>query len=151
MADDADLAELIAKIHDQSFGTYGAPRVTAELRLGLGRRVNHKRVQRLMRVQGLQGVTRRRRTKGCTRSRAGDPRSDEAGTSQPTLDVLRRLATELAISADTLLFDPDERVIPDDLAHHLEAINQLDPDEKTTIRQLIEGALLRHQARKLAG
>lgn len=75
----------------------------------------------------------------------------EAGTSQPTLDVLRRLATELAISADTLLFDPDERVIPDDLAHHLEAINQLDPDEKTSIRQLIEGALLRHQARKLAG
>jgi putative transposase len=44
MADDADLAELIAKIHDQSFGTYGRPRVTAELRLGLGRRMNHKQV-----------------------------------------------------------------------------------------------------------
>ena len=39
----------------------------------------------------------------------------EAGTSQPTLDVLRRLATELAISADVLLFDPEERTIPDDL------------------------------------
>jgi hypothetical protein len=36
--------ELIVKILDQSFGTYGAPRVTAELRLGLGRQVNHKRV-----------------------------------------------------------------------------------------------------------
>ncbi len=59
MADDADLTELIAKIHDQSFGTYGRPRVTAELRLGLGRRVNHKRVARLMREHGLQGVTRR--------------------------------------------------------------------------------------------
>lgn len=77
MADDADLAELIAKIHDQSHGTYGWPRVTAELRLGLGREVNHKRVQRLMAEQGLQGITRRRRTKGCTRSRASDPRSDD--------------------------------------------------------------------------
>ena len=61
MADDADRAELIAKIHDESFGTYGTRRVTAELRLGLGREVAHKRVERLMREQGLQGVTRRRR------------------------------------------------------------------------------------------
>ena len=52
MLDDADLADLIAKIHDQSHGTYGRPRVTAELRLGLGRTVNNKRVARLMRVQG---------------------------------------------------------------------------------------------------
>jgi hypothetical protein len=35
--------------------------VTAELRLGLGRDVNHKSVERLMRERGLQGVTRRRR------------------------------------------------------------------------------------------
>ena len=76
MADDADLAELIAKIHDQSFGTYGTRRVTAELRLGLGREVNHKRVERLMRERGLQGVTRRR-LRGCTRSRVADPRSDD--------------------------------------------------------------------------
>jgi len=40
MLDDVELAELIGKIHDQSHGTYGSPRVTAELRLGLGRRVN---------------------------------------------------------------------------------------------------------------
>lgn len=76
----------------------------------------------------------------------------EAGTSQPTLDVLRRLATELAISADVLIFDTDERDtnIPTELRHHLEAITQLDPDEQAAIRTLIEGTLLRHQARKLA-
>jgi transposase InsO family protein len=75
--DDTDPAEVIAEIHDQSHGTYGARRVTAELRSGLGRWVNRKRVQRLMRLHGLHGVTRRRRSKGCTRSRAGDPRSDD--------------------------------------------------------------------------
>lgn len=74
----------------------------------------------------------------------------EAGTSQPTLDVLRKMALTLAISADVLLFEEDERSIPDDIRHHLEAINQLDPDEHAAIRALIEGALLRHQARRLA-
>ena len=77
MLADADLGELIVKIHDQSFGTYGCRRVTAELRLGLSRHVNHKRVERLMRERGLAGVTRRRKGKGCTRSRATDPRSDD--------------------------------------------------------------------------
>ena len=77
MIDDAELGALVVKVHDQSFGTYGWRRVTAELRLGLGREVNHKRVQRLMRERGLSGVTRRRRTKGCTRSRVTDPRSDD--------------------------------------------------------------------------
>lgn len=75
----------------------------------------------------------------------------EAGTSQPTLDVIRRLAIALNTSADVLIFDEGERTVPDDIAHHLEALNQLDPDEQAGIRALIEGALLRHQARKLAG
>ena len=77
MLDDAELGDLVVKSHEQSFGTYGTRRVTAELRLGRGREVNHKRVERLMRERGLQGVTRRRRAKGCTRSRATDPRSDD--------------------------------------------------------------------------
>ncbi|MGH9272506.1 MAG: IS3 family transposase [Ilumatobacteraceae bacterium] len=77
MLADRDLGDVVVKIHDQSFGVYGWRPVTAELRLGLGPTVNHKRVQRLMRERGLHGVTRRRRAKGCTRSRATDPRGDD--------------------------------------------------------------------------
>jgi len=33
---------------------------------------------------------------------------------------------------------------------HLAALDQLDPDERASIRALIEGALLRHQARRLS-
>jgi transposase InsO family protein len=51
---------VITQIHDDSHGTYGAPRVTHELRRR-GRRVNHKRVERLMRVHGLAGHRPRRR------------------------------------------------------------------------------------------
>jgi len=76
----------------------------------------------------------------------------EAGTSTPTLDVLRNLTLALNTSADSLLFDNNERGPTNtDLTHHLEAINHLDPDEQTAIITLIEGTLLRHQARKLAG
>lgn len=76
----------------------------------------------------------------------------EAGTNQPTLDVLRALAIALSISTDALVFTDDERGPQDPgLRLHLEAVNQLDPDEQAAVRTLIEGALLRHQARKLAG
>jgi putative transposase len=61
---DAWLIELIKQIHAVSGGTYGAPRVHAELRLGRGVRVGRKRVERLMAAAGLQGipVPRRART-----------------------------------------------------------------------------------------
>jgi putative transposase len=55
------LGEMITTIHTQSWGTYGAPRVHAELRLGHGITCGRKRVARIMRRHGLQGVSRRRR------------------------------------------------------------------------------------------
>ena len=58
---DAELTETITEIHRRSRGTYGSPRVWADLRLGADIRVGRKRVERLMRQAGLQGVTRRRR------------------------------------------------------------------------------------------
>ena len=63
---DAVLRETIREVHRQSRGTYGSPRVHAELRLGLNIRIGRKRVERLMRAEQLQGVTRRRR-RGTTR------------------------------------------------------------------------------------
>jgi putative transposase len=59
------LLKHIETIHEESRGTYGWPRVHAELTLGLGMTVNHKRVARLMREAGIQGLYRRRR-RGCT-------------------------------------------------------------------------------------
>ncbi|MGW0366845.1 IS3 family transposase [Streptomyces sp. NPDC002990] len=58
-ADDA-LAHEITVLHIASRETYGVPRIHAELRR-LGRPVNHKRVARIMREAGIQGVTRRKR------------------------------------------------------------------------------------------
>jgi transposase InsO family protein len=45
----------IRRIHARSHATYGAPRVHAELRRR-GWAVNHKRVERLMRLHGMSAT-----------------------------------------------------------------------------------------------
>ncbi|WP_392749249.1 IS3 family transposase [Streptomyces sp. LN590] len=55
---DEELAHEITVVHIASRGTYGVPRVTAELRRQ-GRPVNRKRVERVMREHGIAGYTRR--------------------------------------------------------------------------------------------
>ncbi len=60
-AADAALAERVGAIHAEHSGTYGSPRITAELRLGDGLLVNHKRVERVMRENGIVGLRLRKR------------------------------------------------------------------------------------------
>jgi transposase InsO family protein len=61
--DDADLAEKIKAIHADSDGTYGAPRITAELRDTHGMEINEKRVARVMRKFRIAGVRLRKRVR----------------------------------------------------------------------------------------
>lgn len=61
---DAELTALVRAIHDASRGTYGVRRVHAELRLGHGVVVNHKRIERVMRQACLQGVHHRKFRRG---------------------------------------------------------------------------------------
>lgn len=56
---DAVLRERIRIVHAASYGTYGAPRVHAELKAA-GVAIARKRVARLMRSAGLTGVSRRK-------------------------------------------------------------------------------------------
>lgn len=68
---DAVLKEQIQESHERSGGTYGRPRVHADLKEE-GERVAPKRVARLMREEGLEGVSRRRKV--VTTRRDGDAR-----------------------------------------------------------------------------
>jgi putative transposase len=70
---DAELSERIRKVHADSGGIYGSPRVHAVLRRE-GVHVGRKRVERLMREAGLAGISPRR-GKGFTRR---DPNADLA-------------------------------------------------------------------------
>jgi putative transposase len=72
---DAELLRRIRTIHAVSQGTYGAPRIHAEL-WAEGIRVGDKRVARLMRQAGIIGVSRRRTTRTTVRDREERPAPD---------------------------------------------------------------------------
>ncbi len=72
----------------------------------------------------------------------------EAGSSQPTLDVIRNLAKALSVTSDQLLFGRDERGPDDDLRLQFEAVSRFDPEEKQVVRSVLEGMILKHEARR---
>lgn len=76
---DGRLRMVIVQVHHRSRGTYGAPRIYAELR-ELEVRTSRKRVARLMREAEIRGLHRRRRRR---------PRPDPASAAIPDL-VARR-------------------------------------------------------------
>lgn len=67
-----DLSKLIAEIFAEHHGRYGSPRITAALRRR-GHDCNHKRVERIMRQNGLQARARKRWKPRTTDSRHPHP------------------------------------------------------------------------------
>lgn len=74
-ASDAELVARIRSIHERSRGTYGAPRIHAEL-VASGTLVSRKRVARLMREEGLAGASRRRWAQTTVRDPKARPAPD---------------------------------------------------------------------------
>jgi len=74
----------------------------------------------------------------------------EGAASQPTLDVIRRIAIALHVSADTLLFDPADRGPSDDLRLQFEAVAQFDAEARKVAKTVLDGLILQHQAKRLA-
>ncbi|WP_344400083.1 IS3 family transposase [Streptomyces longisporus] len=72
---DRVLAEEIRAVHGESGGAYGSPRITAELR-EKGRRVNEKRVARIMRTFSITGIRLRRRVRTTVPDPATSPAPD---------------------------------------------------------------------------
>ena len=96
--EDVRLQERVEAIHARSRGTYGAPRIHAELRAE-GIRVGRKRVARLMREARLEGVSRRWR-RGTTKR---DPEAE------PAADLVER---EFTVPAPDRLWVADITYIP---------------------------------------
>lgn len=66
------LVQQIRRVYREKKGRYGSPRVTQQLRRE-GQRCNHKRVERLMRQQGLKGCSSRKRRARTTDSNHDQP------------------------------------------------------------------------------
>ena len=92
------LLNRITLIHQRSYGTYGAPRIHAELRES-GIRAGLKRIARLMRKAAICGVSRRRPVRTTTRS--------EDGRKAP--DLIRR---DFTVKAKDALWVADITYVP---------------------------------------
>jgi hypothetical protein len=78
------------------------------------------------------------------------PRVNRLQAFDPTLDVIRRLAVALSVSADALVFGDGTRGPDDDLRLQFEAVSQFDTAEKKVLKALLDSLILKHQARRWA-
>ena len=69
----------------------------------------------------------------------------ESGASQPSLEVIKKLALALSVSTDALLFDNDERGPEDDLRLKFEAVKAMSDEDKSVIASLIDAYIKKHQ------
>ncbi|WP_397380794.1 helix-turn-helix domain-containing protein [Pseudomonas sp.] len=72
----------------------------------------------------------------------------EAGTAQPTLEALIRLAQVLHVSLDDLVFGEDERGPSEDLRLRFEAVSHMPEQEKAVIKELLDAMILKHQTKR---
>jgi len=72
----------------------------------------------------------------------------ESGASQPTIEVFRRIALALNVSADMLLFEADERGPDERLKLQFEAVSKLDEKEREAVETMIAGVLHMHDAKR---
>ncbi len=143
------LTKHIEQIHEQSRGTYGWPRVHAELGLGLGLEVNHKRVRRLMRQAGLQGLYRRRHR----HTPANPATEDDLVHRQFTVDAPNRLwltditehpTTEGKLYCAAVMDAYSRRIIGWSIADHMRTELVLDALGMATLRRRPTGGTILH-------
>jgi hypothetical protein len=67
---------------------------------------------------------------------------------QPTLEAIRKLALALSVTSDEIVFDTDERGPDDQLRLQFEALSRLDDREKEIVMEVLDGLLLKHDAKR---
>ena len=72
----------------------------------------------------------------------------EAGTTQPTLEALVKIAKNLHISLDDLVFGENERGPDEALKLQFEAVSELEDADKLIIREVLEGLIIKYQAKR---
>ena len=102
----------------------------------------------LVRIRKSQGLTQQGLAEAAL-LHINQVRRYEAGTAQPTLEGLIKLARSLHVSLDELVFEEDERGPDDERMKRLfEACERLSEAEQQVIRELLEGMIVKYEARR---
>lgn len=74
----------------------------------------------------------------------------ESGQAQPSVEILKKIAKAFHVTTDWLVFEEDERNLPNSLQLKFEAVSQMSEEDQRTIQSLIDGMILKHTANQLA-
>ncbi len=74
----------------------------------------------------------------------------EAGQAQPSIEILKKIATAFHVTTDWLIFEEGERDLPNSLQLKFEAVSQMSKEDQGAINSLIDGMILKHTADQLA-
>ena len=102
---------------------------------------------RLIQIRKAQGLTQQGLSDAAL-LHINQIRRYEAGTAQPTLEGLIKLAQALHVSLDELVFKEGERGPSEKLKLLFEAIENLGKEEQIIIRELLEGMVMKYEARR---
>ncbi|MEM9316486.1 MAG: helix-turn-helix transcriptional regulator [Pseudomonadota bacterium] len=75
----------------------------------------------------------------------------EAGTAQPTLKALVKLAKALHVSLDTLVFEEGERGPDEDLRLQFEAVSEMPDEDKVIVKALLDGMIVKYRTKQMVG
>jgi len=103
--------------------------------------------QRLARLRQAQGLTQKDLAARVGLNEAQSHRY-EKGAAEPSMSAPKRLALALGVTTDELVFAADERGPDDELRLQFDAIRRFAPEEKKTARDVLDGLILKHEARR---
>lgn len=80
----------------------------------------------------------------------------ERAISLPSVDVVKKLAQMFHVSADYLLFDDSQAMVPADitdqeLLQQFERISRMSEREKTAVKTILEALILKHHLEEMLG
>ncbi|MCF6264582.1 MAG: helix-turn-helix transcriptional regulator [Xanthomonadales bacterium] len=74
----------------------------------------------------------------------------EARQAQPSVEILKKIATAFHTTSDSLIFEDGERDLPNQLQLKFEAVSQMSENDQHIIQALIDGMILKYTANQLA-
>jgi transcriptional regulator with XRE-family HTH domain len=113
-------------------------------------------ITRLISMSIAQRLVTLRKQKGLTQQALADAldlhitqvKRYEAGTSQPSLEALKKLARTFRVTTDSLIFEPDELEPDEDLRMQFKAVSDMPPEEQRVVKQLLEGMIIKYEAER---
>jgi transcriptional regulator with XRE-family HTH domain len=72
----------------------------------------------------------------------------EAGSSQPSLEALKKIAQTLRVTTDSLIFEPEELEPDEDLRMQFKAVSSMPEEERRIVKQLLEGMIIKYEAER---